>query len=188
VRRVLIAALCLLALAGCKTDKKVATTPTATPGIEGVVTYSDLSQRHLDKGQYDITYPQSPPVGGAHSPYWLKCQAYTSELPKVNAVHSLEHGAVWVTYLPSTTAAVVAQLDQLVGLNTEYVLVSPYSGQDSPIVLSAWGAQLKVTDAADPRIAAFVRAYAGNGPEKGVTCASSGATLEQALSYDAQQK
>jgi hypothetical protein len=119
---------------------------------------------------------------------WLKCQAYASELPKVNAVHSLEHGAAWVTYLPSTSTAEVAQLDQLVGLNTEYVMVSPYAGQDSPIVLSAWGAQLKVTTPSDPRVVEFIRAYGGNGPESKVTCASSGATLAQALSYDAEQQ
>ena len=188
MRRAPIIALCLLALAGCKTDKKPDPTPTPAPSIDGVVTYKDLSQRHLTKGQYDITYPQSPPVGGAHSGVWLKCQVYTAELPKVNAVHSLEHGAVWITYLPGTSAPVVAKLDQLVGLNTEYVMVSPYAGQDSPIILTAWGAQLKVTDPSDPRITAFARAYAGNGPENGVTCASSGANRELALSYDAQQK
>lgn len=188
MRRAPIIVLCLLALTGCKTDKKVDPTPTPAPSIDGVVTYQDLSQRHLGKGEYDITYPQSPPVGGAHSGVWLKCQAYTAELPKVNAVHSLEHGAVWITYLPGTSAAVVGQLDQLVGLNTEYVMVSPYAGQDSPIILTAWGAQLKVRLPSDPRITEFVRAYAGRGPENGVTCASSGATLEQALSFDAKQQ
>lgn len=188
MRRTLTAAVCLLALVGCSNDKKAKATPTPKPSIDGVVTYKDLSQRHLGKGEYGISYPQSPPVGGAHSQVWLKCQVYTAELPKVNVVHSLEHGGVWITYLPTATPAVVAQLAQLVGLNKEYVLVSPYAGQDSPIVLTAWGAQLKVSTPTDPRILEFVRAYAGSGPESGVTCASSGATLEQALSYDSQQQ
>ncbi|MCU1599433.1 MAG: hypothetical protein JWO22_142, partial [Frankiales bacterium] len=117
------------------------------PTIDGVQTFSGLSQTHLAQGQ-DQTYPQSPPVGGPHAQVWLKCAVYTEELPKVNAVHSLEHGGVWITYLPGTKADVVSTLDQYAGLNTEYVMVSPYSGQDSPIVVTAWGAQLKVTDPA----------------------------------------
>jgi hypothetical protein len=177
----------LLALAGCSGGGSTAPDPSPVT-IDGVQTYTGLSQKHLGKGEYDVTYPQSPPVGGAHSPIWLKCQVYTSELPKVNAVHSLEHGGVWITYLPSAAAAEVTALDQYQGLNKEYVFVSPYAGQDSPIVVTAWGKQLKVTSSSDPRVAAFVRAYAGKGPERGVTCASSGASLEQALAYDQSQQ
>jgi hypothetical protein len=186
VRRSLLLLVLLAFLSGCSGSSSP---PVAdpTPSIDGVQTFTGLSQRHLGKGEYDITYPQSPPVGGAHSPYWLKCQAYSQELPKVNVVHSLEHGGVWVTYLPSTSAAVVTQLDQLVGINPEYVIVSPYAGQDSPIILTAWGKQLRLTSADDPRVADFIRTYAGNGPEK-VTCRSSGGTLEQVLAYDAQQQ
>jgi hypothetical protein len=187
VRRALTASVLLLVLAGCNDDSSPTPDPTVA-SIDGVQTFTGLSQKHLGKGEYDVTYPQSPPVGGAHSPVWLKCQVYTSELPKVNAVHSLEHGGVWITYLPDAKADVIAALDQYQGLNKEYVFISPYAGQSSPIVVTAWGRQLGVTDAADPRIAEFVRAYAGNGPEKGVTCASSGATLEQALQYDQSQQ
>ena len=155
------------------------------PTIDGVVTFTGLKQTHLAQGQ-DQTYPQAPPVGGPHSPVWLKCAVYSQEIPNVNAVHSLEHGGVWITYTPGTRPAVVAQLAQYQGANSEYVMVSPYAGQDSPIVVTAWGAQLKVSTPDDPRILAFIRAYAGNGPEK-VTCASSGATLQQALSFDHPQ-
>ena len=178
----------LLLLSGCR-DKTPEPAPTTSPsGIDGVQTYGGLSQKHLAKGEYDITYPQSPPVGGAHSPVWLKCQAYSEELPKVNAVHSLEHGAVWITYPPGTKAAIVSQLEQYVGANREYVLVSPYAGQKAPVEVTAWGAQLELTSATDPRLLQFLQAYAGNGPEKRVTCASSGATVEQAREYDATQQ
>ena len=177
------------ALAGCN-DKKPASSPkpAATSTIAGVETFGGLSQRHLGKGEYGITYPQSPPVGGAHSPVWIKCGVYAQELPKVNAVHDLEHGAVWITYPPSTPAATVTQLQQYVGTNKEYVLVSPYADQDSPIVVTAWGAQLKLTSPTDPRLLQFVQQFAGNGPEKNVGCATTGATLDQAVQYDAQNR
>jgi hypothetical protein len=186
VRRALVPLLLLAGLSACSGSSSSA--PRPTPSISGIELFDGLSQRHLDKGEYDISYPQSPPVGGAHSPVWLKCQVYAQELPKVNAVHSLEHGGVWITYLPGTPAATVAQLAEYQGLNKEYVLVSPYAGQDSPVVVSAWGAQLRVPSATDPRIREFVTTYAGHGPESSVTCASSGASLEQALAFDAQQQ
>lgn len=185
----LTAAVILLCLAGCSGGKKQVS-PAPSPTIADVQAYTDLSHRHLQKGEYDIIYPQSPPVGGAHSPVWLKCQVYDTELPKVNAVHSLEHGGIWVTYLPTLPAAQVATLGQLVGLNTEFVMVSPYAGQSSPVMVTAWGLQLQAQTVDDPRIVQFIRTYAGGnqGGEKGVGCASTGATLQQALSFDAQNQ
>ena len=186
MRLALLSLACLLGLSACTGSSSPG--PGPTPSIDGIERFSDLSQRHLAKGQYGISYPQSPPVGGAHSPMWLKCQVYTEELPKVNAVHSLEHGAVWITYLPGTSEATVEQLDEYQGVNKEYVMVSPYSGQDSPIILTAWGAQLRLSSPTDPRIKEFITAFAGNGPEHGVTCASSGYSPEQARAFDAQQQ
>ena len=190
MRRLLVLAVCVLALSGCKGKSTATTDPTPKPTVSGVQTFTQLSQRHLAKGEYDITYPQSPPVGGAHSPVWLKCQVYDTQLPKVNAVHSLEHGGIWVTYQPTLPAAQVTALRQLVALNREFVMVSPYDGQTSPVVVTAWGLQLSVSSASDPRIVEFIRTYAGGdqGGEKNVGCATTGATLQQALSYDQQNQ
>ena len=189
MRRAVFLLVPLMLLTGCKSEtKKPAFAPKPTTTIAGVQTYGQLSQRHLGKGQYDITYPQSPPVGGAHSPIWLKCGVYTEALPNVNAVHDLEHGAVWITYPPSAPAATVTALEQYVGTNKEYVLVSPYPGLDSPVVVTAWGAQLKLTSPSDPRLLQFVQQFAGNGPEKNVGCASTGYSLDQVRAYDAQQQ
>ncbi|MDX6220859.1 MAG: hypothetical protein QOJ48_2540, partial [Frankiales bacterium] len=54
----------------------------------------------------------------------------------------------------------------------------------------AWGLQLQAQTVDDPRIVQFIRTYAGGnqGGEKGVGCASTGATLQQALSFDAQNQ
>ena len=109
MRRAVFLLVPLMLLSGCK-SKTAAPAPTPSETLAGVQTYSGLSQKHLGKGEYGITSPQSPPVGGAHSPVWLKCQAYTEELPKVNAVHSLEHGAVWVTSRPDLRKDAVEKL------------------------------------------------------------------------------
>jgi hypothetical protein len=83
-------------------------------------------------------------------------------------VHSQEHGAVWITYQPDLPEAEVKALDKLA--ETRYVLVSPYPDLEDPIVASAWGAQLRLDAADDPRLGAFIERYAGNGPEPGANC------------------
>lgn len=154
--------------------------------IEGVQDFTELSHVHLKKGEYPFTYPQSPPVGGKHAQAWLTCAVYTVEIPKENAVHSEEHGGVWLTYQPTLAAADVAKLALLHETNVNYVMVSPYTGQDSPVIASTWGLQLKVQSVDDPRLLAFIKEYAGGnqGGEKGAGCSQNGATLEQALAYD----
>jgi hypothetical protein len=63
-------------------------------GIEGVEAY-DIDDNSHTEGF--VEYDQSPPVGGPHNPVWANCDFYSSEVPSENAVHALEHGAVWIT-------------------------------------------------------------------------------------------
>src|SRR5215208_5439695 len=67
----------------------------ATIGV--VKSYSNLSRDHV-RGR--INYPQNPPVGGPHNPVWQKCGFYSKPVRNEHAVHSMEHGAVWITYRP----------------------------------------------------------------------------------------
>jgi hypothetical protein len=145
--------------------------PAAQP-IPGVERFENLSREHVAG---DVAYPQTPPVGGPHAEYWYKCGVYDQPLYSPMAVHSLEHGAVWITYRPDLPDEQVQKLRSLARIKPDFVLVSPWADPPlpSPIVASAWGLQLKVDDANDPRLAEFVNRYA-NGPqqpEKGATCA-----------------
>ena len=70
-------------------------------------------------------------------------------------VHSTDHGAVWITYLPDLPAAAVDTLRALVR-GWPYALLSPYPGLRSPIVASAWAVQMPVESAGDPRLSAFL--------------------------------
>lgn len=123
-------------------------------GIEGVETFEN-SANHVEGA---VDYPQSPPAGGDHNAVWLNCGVYGEPVPNENAVHSLEHGAVWVTYDPAALSA-----DEIAALRAQlpssYTILSPYEGLDSPIAVSAWNAQLKVDAADDPRIGEFLAAY-----------------------------
>jgi hypothetical protein len=134
----------------------------------GVVTYKGLTQNHVDGV---VNYPQSPPVGGDHSPVWQTCQFYDKPIGNVHGVHSMEHGAVWITYQPDLPADQVAVLKPLAGPPAE-VLVSPYPGLPAPVVATAWGKQLQLQSATDPRLVQFVK-YFENGPqtpEQGAQC------------------
>src|SRR5512135_382780 len=71
--------------------------PVSTAGLDGVVTYDNLPRDHSEAPQQ---YPQTPPVGGVHSSVWQNCGIYDQPIRNENAVHSLEHGAVWITYQP----------------------------------------------------------------------------------------
>ena len=92
-------------------------------------------------------------------------------MPDENAVHSLEHGAVWVTYDPAQVSdGDIAKLED--ELPSTFTLMSPYPDMDTPIAVSAWNAQLKVDSADDERIEQFFEEYwrSADVPEPGASC------------------
>ena len=138
-------------------------------------TLSDLVRSvGLERGHDEnVVYEGSelPPVGGIHSGIWQNCGIYDEPVLAKNAVHSMEHGAVWITYRPDLPAGDVDRLRDTVQ-GEPYVLLTPYEGLKSPVVLTAWGIQLEVDEANDDRIATFIERYeqGPQTPEPGATC------------------
>jgi hypothetical protein len=145
--------------------------------IQGVQSFGKLTQNHV---QTPVTYPQTPPVGGDHNPVWLNCGIYGAPVKNENAVHALEHGAVWVTYQPTLPQAQVDKLKTLARANS-YMLLSPYEGIKTPVVATAWGKQLALPSADDPRLEVFLRTYlqGDQTPEPGAACTGGTGTPEQ---------
>jgi hypothetical protein len=149
--------------------------------ISGVVDYRSKYPDLKKAAQHAtgiLTYPVSPPVGGTHAPVWQNCMGdiYTAPIPKENAVHSLEHGAVWVTYKPGLAQSDIDALKSKVQ-GKDYIFMSPYTSLDKNVSLQAWGFQLKLDSASDPRIDQFIKALRLNASmEPGAAC-SSGSTL-----------
>ena len=134
--------------------------------IQGVQLYSN-STGHVSGS---VNYPQTPPAGGQHNSTWLNCGLYNEPVPSEFAVHSLEHGAVWITYDP---ALADSELEALrMHLPSSYVILSPYAGLPGQIVLSAWNVQLAVESAGDERIPLFFEEYWRSQyvPEPGALC------------------
>jgi len=151
-----------------KGDSTTSLPPIDLENIEGVEYLTITSRGHTEE---DLDYPTVPPAGGDHLGIWHNCGKYVVELLDEAAVHSLEHGAVWVTYLPDLPLIDIQKLDSLLEGNQRF-LMSPYSNQPAPIVLTAWGRRLEIEDADDPRIPAFIETFtdSSSSPEPGVTC------------------
>jgi Protein of unknown function (DUF3105) len=141
---------------------------TTTAGYGHVATFGGLSRNHTSS---PVHYAQNPPVGGDHNPVWQNCGYYAQPIHNENGVHSLEHGAVWITYQPNLPKD---QVDRLaaIGRGQPFVLVSPYPGLPAPVVASAWGVQEWFHSANDSGLNDFVSKYrqGPQTPEPGALC------------------
>jgi hypothetical protein len=155
----------LIGRSGSGSSGKSSSSQVAPAGLQ---TYSGLARDHVTG---PVLYPQTPPVGGKHSAIWQNCGVYPAPVQNENAVHSLEHGAMWITYRPGLPAAELATIRSDVA-GQPYGLVSPYPGLPSPVVATVWGKQLKLASASDPRLKAFINIYksGSQAPEPGGEC------------------
>ncbi|QBJ96342.1 DUF3105 domain-containing protein [Rhodococcus sp. ABRD24] len=150
--------------------------PDPSTDIAGVVEAEYPAGNHVQAPQ-QVAYDKTPPFGGAHDQYWATCTGvvYPEPIRSENAVHSLEHGAVWLTYNPDRISsddigALAAKVD-----GEPYSLMSPYPDLDTTISLQSWGRQLKLDDARDERIGQFITALRQNPnthPEAGASCST----------------
>lgn len=139
--------------------------------IQGIAVASYPAGEHDDN---PIKYDQSPPFGGKHANAWADCTGtvYPNPIRSENAVHSLEHGSVWITYQPDLPSDQVDALKKRVDGVTQ-MLMSPYPGLKTKVSLQSWGFQLFVDDANDPRIDEFISDLRLNSvvtPEYGASC------------------
>jgi hypothetical protein len=158
-----------------------------TSGISGVLAWDTTGwpgdgSDHTGALEHDhvttpVKYAVLPPVGGPHNPVWMNAGVYTKPVPTERAVHNLEHGAVWITYNPSLPASEVKTLTAFVtkqtlipepasevgfsGESNRYMDLTPWTSNSlpSPIVISSWGHQLRVTSPTDPRLQKFVDTF-----------------------------
>jgi hypothetical protein len=121
---------------------------------EGIEVYPSTTNRTVDG---PIDYNRKPPTNGNHAPLWQNCGFYQEPLQDRHAVHSMDHGVVWITYRPELPQQ---QLETLRPYGNEnYVIVSPYPGQDAPVIATSWRVQLQLNSADDPRLEQFVNEF-----------------------------
>ncbi|AXG77505.1 DUF3105 domain-containing protein [Streptomyces paludis] len=155
-----------------ESDKKAAEKAAVAAPVTGEKSWDaeKLGRNHVTKA---VTYPMTPPVGGDHDQVWMNCDGdvYDKAIPDKNAVHSLEHGAVWVTYNDKASDDDVKALAEKVK-KTKYSMMSPVQDQKGAIMLSAWGKQVTVDSADDSRVDQFLTKYVQGAqtPEPGAAC------------------
>jgi hypothetical protein len=152
---------------------------------EGVAVFTYAQGNHIED---DIDYSaqpdykgEIPPAGGAHNNTPQQCDVYTLPIRQESAIHSLEHGAVWITYQPALPADQVEALKDLAE-GDAYMLMSPYEGLPAPIVLTAWNHQLQMQTFDKDTVERFIRSYKnkrGVTPEFGGSCSGTDMTVAQ---------
>jgi hypothetical protein len=172
-----VLALAIIAFAGYQVYENGLTWQQRADQISGIQDYRKTDKALVAQRDHvwgPQTYKLQPPVAGNHNQNWQRCMGdvYPAAIANEHALHSLEHGAVWITYNPSLPADQVEKLAKRVRGN-DYMLMSPYPNQDKPISLQAWGFQLKVDNADDSRIDDFIKALRQNASlEAGTPCSS----------------
>ena len=126
----------------------------------GVITYTDAvwtDRNHSDDYAGWPDLDKHPPVGGTHSPTPQQCGFYDKPIGNGHAIHSLEHGAVWITYKSDLPQDQIDELKKLA--QDDYILVSPYDTQPSPVVATSWDHQLNLQSAFDKDLDRFIRVF-----------------------------
>jgi hypothetical protein len=138
-----------------------------------------------------IAYSTNPPTSGPHYPIWAAFKTYTSPVPRGFLVHSLEHGAVVVSYnCPGGCDADLAALQAFLAARpADPLCVAPLQNRfivtpdpllDVPFAAAAWGASLKAQCLDLAALGAFIDAHYAQASENfcfdgtDVTAASAG--------------
>jgi hypothetical protein len=121
---------------------------------KGIEVYP-ATTNHTVKGP--IEYNREPPTNGNHDPLWQNCGFYEEPIKDRHAVHSLDHGVVWITYRPDLPERQIRALHPYGEEN--YVILSPYPGQNAPVTATSWRVRLELKGADDPRLRRFVNQF-----------------------------
>lgn len=142
---------------------------------EGTLDFTYSGSDHTPDLNETVAYAETPPVGGRHapSPYWQNCGYYDAPIQNESGVHSLEHGAVWITFSPDLPEGQVAILRQKAE-EQDYLLVSPFEGLPTPVVASSWNHQIQLDGAEDERLDQFIRTFkeGPDTPEPNALCSN----------------
>lgn len=99
--------------------------------------------QHLDPGA-PYEYEDPPATSGFHDPTWLEePKVFDTQPPETRAVHSLEHGAVFVYHLPESAGGVPQTIvDRLaeIAQGDQATFLAPYPSltPDRALTLTAW--------------------------------------------------
>ncbi len=118
-------------------------TPPPTPArdMAGVVVPMGVASHVALPGLLEVT-PGLPPAGGPHFEQARAAGVYARPIADGNAIHSLEHGMVWISYAPDTVGAGdLAALRDVAARHVADVILSPRL-DNAGIAVVSWGRRL----------------------------------------------
>ncbi|MDI3284958.1 DUF3105 domain-containing protein [Polyangium sp. 15x6] len=123
-----------------------------------------------------VVYATNPPTSGPHYPSWAAFKWYDAPVPRGFLVHSMEHGAVVISYhceggCESELATLAAFLDArpadplCVAPLKARIIVVPDPELDVRFAAAAWGGLLRADCLDTAALGAFLDTYYAKGPE-----------------------
>ncbi|MDA0353263.1 MAG: DUF3105 domain-containing protein [Chloroflexi bacterium] len=123
---------------------------------------------HVPEGSLGPNPPLTP-AGGPHYDQPLRQGIYAEPVPDGNAIHSLEHGLVWITYRPEDIKAdQLAALEAVASDFARDVILSPRLENASPVIVVSWGRRLTMDDVDADLLQKFVTTNRNQSPEPGL--------------------
>ena len=126
-------------------------------------------REHINVGEGHDPYSSNPPSSGWHYGQTAQAGFYGVDetVPDENVIHNLEHGDIWIAYLPSVSEAARSELREFAAGK---VIITPRETNDFDVALVAWGRvdsfNLEGGGVQGQRIEDFITRYANRGPER----------------------
>ncbi|MBI3358512.1 MAG: DUF3105 domain-containing protein [Nitrospirae bacterium] len=143
-----------------------------TKHLDGIEFFAEEGRTHVPK-ETRVTYKTDPPTSGLHHDKWLPPSVYEEDKTEPELlVHNLEHGNVVIYFDPARvgeldSAALTALPKKHAGQWNGVVVVFK-KGLEQPVILTAWRTRLLLKAYDADKIAAFLDAFLGRGPENPV--------------------
>lgn len=136
-----------------------------TVSLDGKVEeFTIEGKNHVPPGT-KVEYRTNPPTSGDHYANPAGWGVYGKEVVDENAVHSLEHGGIWIAYkdIDDTEKKILEEIGKA---NSQSVIVSPRSANDVKIAIVSWGKLMKLEEVDKAVIQKYIGTYKNQSPER----------------------
>lgn len=133
--------------------------------LEGKVEEFPIEGRDHVSADAEVVYKTNPPTSGSHFAQAKEWGIYDEAIDDKAAVHSLEHGGIWISY-KDLNEEDVKMLEELGKSNSQSVLVSPRSANEDNIAVASWGRMMRLGSVDRALIQKYIDTYKNQSPEK----------------------
>ena len=133
--------------------------------LEGKVIEFPIEGSEHVPSEAEVVYKTNPPTSGDHLAEAEDWGVYTEEVSDKMAVHGLEHGGIWISYI-NIDESQITILREIGKENAGSVIVAPRSKNDTNIAIASWGRMMKLESVDKALIQKYIDTYKNQSPEK----------------------